>query len=167
LAVTINLHPSAEQLAEALALIEAESFAGNEITPRPVVKLRAASGQGNLILVYSDGTLAGWGLIEPLTRTVSELGMTFVRPQFRNQPVFAAIVAAMDARPETLLMATYHPHLAAFTVKHRGFQYSSLGEFIRVSRGKFLFKRMNSAARSSIKTRRQTSQPIYVIRRSR
>jgi hypothetical protein len=167
LAIKVVTSPTSTELDSALAIIETESFSGNQVTPRSRETLIHASGKGNLLLAYSDDTLAGWGLIEPLTRKVSELGMTYIRAEFRNQPVFAAIAATMDARSETLLMATYHPHLASFAIKHRGFSRSSLAEFIWVSRGKFLFKRLGAAARKSVNQRLAVSEPSYVIRRGR
>ena len=147
-----------------IAQIQAITANGHELTPRPDEKLRAALNNGELITVYSGLELVGWGLIEPLTKNCSELGLTYIKPSHRGSAAFELLSMRMTAIGGTLLFATYDAGLMSYATRLLGFRPSSLGEFLKVSRGRFVFKRLNRESRKSIRGRMRTAKPLYGIR---
>ncbi len=152
---------------ETIDEIERMSLASKELTPRSRARLERAARQGNLVVAFSADTLAGWGIREPVSRNTSELGMTFVKPEYRDTDAFELLARELTNTKRKLVMATYRKDLQQYTIDHLGFKPSDLFEVIKVSRGGFLLKRMNPASRRSIQHRMRDSKPLFAIRDAR
>lgn len=163
MAVTIVTELPAETAANTLSEIHAISTATAELTPRSMAVLERALADGRLVIGFVDGTLAGWGLKEPLGRGVFELGMAYTKPEFRGFPVFVGVTQRLVAPGSTYVFATYDPKAVAYMRRRFGFRETTLGEVVRRSRGRFLLKRLDRASRRSIASRIATLTPKYAI----
>lgn len=163
MAVTIVTELPAETASTTLAEIHAISTASAALTPRSMEVLTRALEDGRLVIGFVDGTLAGWGLKESLGRSVYELGMTYTKPEFRGHPVFDGVTRRLVEPGATYVFATYDPAIVAYMRRRFGFRESSLGEVLWRSRGRFLFKRLDRASRSSIGARLSVRTPLYAI----
>lgn len=162
--VTTTLEP--EDVDDVLSEINRISVKTHELTPRSVEALRGLLVQNNLVMVFVDGQLAGWGVREPLARGVFELGMTFVRPEFRSTTAFDRLAHELVSGNRTFLVATYKPELVRYLEREFGFRQSHLTEFIWLSRGRFLSKRLSRESRRAVRSHLKNAKPFYTLKDS-
>lgn len=167
MAVVATFAIAADKIAETVAEIYNTSLVQPELTPRSKEELLALARGGNLAQVYVDGKLAGWGAFEPLIKNVHEVGLVYIKPEYRTTEVFNALMHVIGVRPEDKVAASYDPAYIRYVVRAWGGKYSSLAEVTWRSRGKFLTKRMNAASRKSIQNRMKDSKPKYVFIRGK
>lgn len=163
MAVTVTTHLPRHRRDDLLAEIERESAASAELTPRSRETLERLAEAGDLVVAFEDGVLAGWGIREPLAPGLKELGMVFVKPQFRSAGVFAPLAHRLVEAGFNYVVATYNPAMVRFVQREFGFVPTTLGHVIRRSRGRFLTKRFDRRSRHSIGRRIARSTPLYAI----
>ncbi len=134
-----------------------------ELTPRSHETLEELAKGNRLAVIRVDGKLAGWAAVEPLTRNLSELGMVFVKPEYRGAESFDALIREVAKRSERILLATYNPALIRYAMRAWKGREIGLGTAIVLSRGKFLTKRLGASSRKSIQARLKTSRPRYAL----
>lgn len=134
-----------------------------ELTPRSAELLEKLAHAGNLAVIYVDDQLAGWAAVEPLTRKVAEVGLVYVKPEFRSAAVFQELMKLVAARPEKMLLATYDPALIRYVVGVWKAKPISLFGAILVSHGKFLTKRLDAESRKAIRNKLQKGKPLFAI----
>jgi hypothetical protein len=161
--VTFTTELDSERANEVLTAIFDVSVATPELTPRSRETLVDALADGRLVMAFVDGELAGWGLREPLGRNLVELGLTYTKPQFRSEPVLRGVAELLVAPGNSCVLATYEPRIIAYMVRRFGFRQCTLGEIVRRSRGRFLFKRFDRASRAAIRSRLKHRTPHYAI----
>ena len=134
-----------------------------ELTPRSPEILRDLVKNENLAVIYVDGELAGWAACEPLTANVAEVGMVYIKPEFRSAAVFNELMQLISSRPEKMLLATYDRALIRYVVRVWKAKQINLLAAIILSRGKLITKRLNSDSRKAIRSKLQKSKPLYAI----
>lgn len=134
-----------------------------ELTPRPITVLRELAKDGRLVLIHSGGQLAGWAAVEHLTSNLSELGMVYVKPEFRSAEAFDALIQEIAKRPERMLLATYTGAIMRYAAKVWQAREIGLLKAILLSRGRFLTKRLNPNSRESIRGRLANANPRYAL----
>ena len=164
LAINIVRQVSAERSPIVLAEVYRVSVESGELTPRSLKKLEKLLKQGRLVLAFIDDQLAGWVVAEKLAPGLSELGMAFVKPEFRNQPVFDALAHRAITNDEAFLFATYNPAMLRYVEREFGFVPVPLWRVALRSWGVFVFKRLGRVARNSVRERMKVSQPLFALR---
>lgn len=154
--------PSAELPAIVKEIFEVSS-AQAELTPRSIERLTALAQAETLALVYQDQKLIGWAAIERLTKNLSEIGMVYIKPEYRSPEAFNALMQLVAARKDNYLLATYDQALIRYVKNAWQAKETNLFGAILRSHGKFLTKRMNSESRKSINKRLKHSKPSYAI----
>ncbi|MFM6980062.1 MAG: hypothetical protein ACKOWE_01490 [Micrococcales bacterium] len=142
------------------------SFLGGieeKLTPRTKKYLLKRLHNKQLIMAFEEQALAGWGLVEPLATGVVEIGFLYVKPEFRDTNAFHDLARELVLRKETVLFATYDRKLFDYVRRTYNFKESTLKEFQRLSRGRFVLKRLNLDALRSIGSRLKTTKPIYAL----
>ena len=139
------------------------SSAQAELTPRSIEQLTELAKAETLALVYQDQELIGWAAIEKLTNNLSEIGMVYLKPEYRSAEGFNALMQLVAARKDNYLLATYDQALIRYVKSAWQAKETNLFGAILRSNGKFLTKRLNSESRKSIKKRLKHSKPSYAI----
>lgn len=134
-----------------------------KLTPRTKKSLYKRLNRRELVLVLNDNDLAAWGVVEPLGRKWCELGMTYVKPEYRSTTAFQLLARELVLRKESVLFATYDRKLFDYVKREFGFRESNLSEVQKLSGNRFLLKRLNLDSIKSIRNRLATSQPIYAV----
>jgi hypothetical protein len=134
-----------------------------ELTPRSVEKLAELAKANTLAVVYKDNSLIGWAAVEKLTRGLSEIGMVYIKPEYRSAEAFNALMQLVAKRKDTYLLATYDQALIRYVKTVWNAKETNLLGAIVKSKGKFLTKRLNSESRKAIKTRLKETKPSYAI----
>ena len=162
MAITANFGTSLDK-DQVIAEIQRISEKQPELTPRPKLVLEKALKEGNLALVQDNDELIGWALVEPLTKNISEIGLVFIKPEFRSPAVFDLLMKLVSKRPEKMLLATYDKSLIRYVQKAWKAEQLSLAKVIWLTRGKFVLKRMDKLSRGAIKRKIAKSKPLYAI----
>ena len=157
----------ANRFDEIIDEIERVSHASKDLTPRSRARLERAAKHHNLVVAFDGNTVAAWGIREPIAPNVSELGITFVKPEYRDTNAFDLLAHELANTKRKLVMATYRKDLQQYTIDHLGFRTRTLNEVIKVSIGGFLLKRFNQASKRSIQNRMQATKPLFAIRDAR
>ena len=165
LVATTTLDPVA--LPEVLTQIEQQVLAEPGLTPRSRRALRKVANSGDLILLWSEGNLAGWGVRERLAPGVKEVGLMFVKPEFRSAVAFAELARELTTDRATLVMASYDPALIRYVVAKLGFRKATLGNVALRSWGGFITKRLSKTARTAVRRHTGQAKPLFAIRGKR
>jgi GNAT superfamily N-acetyltransferase len=153
-AVTIDTHPSAEDLQQ----IEHILIREQQLTPR-----RLATLQQSDIAVARDGdAIVGWLVSEHLGRNVYELGAAFVLPTYRRKGILGRLIDALTRDDATYVAALFSLQLSRYLCEHKNFSETTLMNIVRVSRGKFVTKRLSQSARVAGHLRAQKA--VFIIR---
>ena len=139
----------------------------DDLTPRSEAALRAVAKNGDLIALYNDGTLAGWGIRERLCPGVKEVGLMFIKPEFRSATAFAALTDALGNDDSTLVIATYDPALIRNLIAKHGFKTSTLAKVAWISRGRFITKRLSRETRQAVASHTAKAKPLFAVRAAR
>jgi hypothetical protein len=134
-----------------------------ELTPRRLDTLQKLAREGRLVLIHSEGELAGWAAVERLTRNLSELGMVYIKPEHRSAKAFDTLIKEIARRPERMLLATYSSVIMRYAGKVWKSHEITLAKAIWISRGRFLTKRLNPESRESIQGRMTSATPRYAL----
>lgn len=161
LAATPVLEGSIERILEEIhntALTEAK------LTPRSVESLRAVALAGDLVILNSDNSLVGWGIREELRPGLKEVGLMFIKPEFRSAASFILLARELANVRDSLILATYDAALIRQAVIEFGFREASLLQVIIASRGRFVTKRLNRSSRTAVAQHTKTGKPLFAIR---
>ena len=150
----------AEILDEIIQIAEAQS---HEVTPRSRETLESLLDLDNLYVALDGETLLGWVVVEPLTKRVSELGMAYVKPEFRGQAVLEQILSVIASRPERIVLATYNQGLLDYAISAWNCREVSLLRVVLVSRGRFISKRLNKSTRSHVSQHLSMGKPKFAL----
>lgn len=134
-----------------------------ELTPRNIETLIELANGGGLALVFVSDELAGWAAVEPLTDNLCEVGMVYVKPEFRSAEVFTALMNLVASRKERMLLASYDPALIRYVQTVWNAKKTNLLGAVIASRGRFITKRLNSSSRKAIQRKMQTGKPLFAI----
>lgn len=134
-----------------------------KLTPRTKKSLYQRLNRRQLAIVLDDNDLVGWGVIEPLKAGWCELGMTFVKPQYRSTSAFRMLARELVLRKESVIFATYDKKLFDYVRREFGFRESNLKEVLKLAGNTFLLKRLNLEAIKSIRKRYAKQTPIYAV----
>jgi hypothetical protein len=133
-----------------------------DLTPRSRTKLEQLARHNRIAYLLDGQTLAGWALIEELLPGLSELGMAFIKPEYRGASAFHALCRLLSTQDERLVLATYDDALISYAKRVWHWQEKSLWQVALMSRGRFITKRLDRSSRSSIQSRMQTKKPRFV-----
>ncbi|MEO0024706.1 MAG: hypothetical protein RL196_1147 [Actinomycetota bacterium] len=164
--VATNKHDPST-LSALLTEIEQRVLAEPGLTPRSRRALQKVANSGDLILLWSEGNLAGWGVRERLAPSVKEVGLMFVKPEFRGAVAFAELARELTNDRATLIMASYDPALIRYVVAKCAFQRASLGDVALRSWGRFITKRLSKTARTAVRQHTSLAKPQFAIRGKR
>lgn len=134
-----------------------------ELTPRSIPLLRKLAGQRNLAVITRGELLVGWAAVEPLTKNLCEIGLVYVKPEYRRTGAFHQLMNLVASRKEKMLLATYDPALIRYVVRNWRAEQVGLISAIMQSRGKFISKRLNSASRKAVRSKLKKGKPLYAI----
>ena len=135
----------------------------DDLTPRSPETLRVLLSDKRLCLIYSDEVLAGWAVIEPLTRTLSELGLAFVKPEFRGMGVLRELLQLTAMREERIVYATYNRELLDYSIASWGCTELKLWQVVLLSHGRFITKRLDRKTRNAVKAHMEKRKPLFAI----
>jgi hypothetical protein len=107
--------------------------------------------------------LIGWAVVEKLTKNVSELGMAYVKPNFRRAGVLRKMLNEASKRPELLIIASYSPELIEYGIRHWGARRVTLWQVALLSRGRFITKRLNPKTTSTVNKHLSEKKPLFVV----
>lgn len=139
-------------------------LAENSLTPRSVESLRAVAQAGDLVILKNDNQLVGWGIREELRPGLKEVGLMFIKPEFRSAASFILLARELANVSDGLILATYDAALIRQAVIEFGFREASLMQVIIASRGRFVTKRLNSSSRSAVAQHTKTGKPLFATR---
>jgi len=139
-------------------------LAENSLTPRSVESLRAVAQAGDLVILKNDNQLVGWGIREELRPGLKEVGLMFIKPEFRSAASFILLARELANVPDGLILATYDAALIRQAVIEFGFREASLLPVIIASRGRFVTKRLNRSSRTAVAQHTKTGKPLFAIR---
>lgn len=160
--VTSKLSPeSSDQIIEEIFSIT--SAKAKELTPRSIETLRELVAENRLITAFDVDRLIGWAVVERLTKNVSELGMAYVKPEFRRAGVLHKMLDEVSRRPELLIIASYSNELIEYGIKNWGAKRVNLWQVALVSRGRFITKRLNATTRTTVNQHLSERKPLFVI----
>lgn len=159
-----NLSPNdSEPIIE--EILKISDLHSNEVTPRSRLALEDAVRNNNLYLAFSDRELIGWALAEPLTNKVTELGMAYVKPAFRNDRVLHRLLGEVARRPERIIIATYSQNLLNYAKDTWNCDELTLFQVALVTRGRFITKRLNAETRKHVNAHMKAGKPKFAITR--
>lgn len=144
-------------------IFEITSAQPHQLTPRSEETLFALAASNRLITAYQDGVLIGWAVVEKLAKNVSELGMAYVKPEFRRTGVLHKMLEQASNRPELLIIASYSEELIEYGVQHWGARKVKLWQVVLASRGRFITKRLNAKTRTTVNQHLSESKPLFVF----
>lgn len=163
MAITATFQITPAKLPQVVQEIFEVTSSQAELTPRSVEKLTELAKANTLAVVYDEDLLIGWAAVEKLTKNLSEIGMVYLKPEFRSAEAFNALMQLVARRKDTYLLATYDQSLIRYVkTVWNAKETNLLGAIIR-SKGKFITKRLNSESRKAIKTRLKETKPSYAI----
>ncbi len=163
MAITATFQITPAKLPQVVQEIFEVTSSQAELTPRSVEKLTELAKANTLAVVYDGDLLIGWAAVEKLTKNLSEIGMVYLKPEFRSAEAFNALMQLVARRKDTYLLATYDQSLIRYVkTVWNAKETNLLGAIIR-SKGKFITKRLNSESRKAIKTRLKETKPSYAI----
>lgn len=139
----------------------------HEITPRSKMALENAARNNNLYLAFSDRELIGWAIAEPLTKKVSELGMAYVKPEFRKGRVLHGLLGEVAKRPENIIFATYNEGLIEYAKSAWNCKELSLFKVTLLTQGRFITKRLNAETRKHVNAHLRAGKPRFAITRGK
>ena len=148
-------------------IIQTSESHANEVTPRSRLALESAVRNNNLYLAFSGSNLIGWAIAEPLTKRVTELGMAYVKPEFRKERVLHGLLGKVAERPEQILIATYNDGLLEYAKATWNCQEITLLQVALKTRGKFITKRLNSETRKHVNAHLRAGKPRFAITRGK
>jgi hypothetical protein len=163
MAITATFNIPKEQLVKVVTEIFEVTSKLAELTPRSLDTLTELAKTNALAVVYQGAEIIGWAAVEQLTNTLSEIGMVYIKPEFRSAESFNALMQLVSKRKDNYLLATYDQALIRYVKTVWNAKETNLFGAVIRSRGKFLTKRMNAASRASISSRMKTSKPSYAI----
>ena len=167
MALTATTAIEAESLELILLEILTVSAKHPSLTPRNELSLRTVANCGDLITLWNDGTLAGWGVRENLAPGIKEVGLMFIKPELRTPVAFAELARELCNDDATLIFASYDSALIRFVVAKHGFKKTSLLKIALVSRGVFITKRLGKTARNAVREHTSRAKPLFAIRDAR
>jgi hypothetical protein len=144
--------------------IYATSVSHPNLTPRTLDQLKAIASRGDIVLIKANEDLIGWGIREVLTKNLKEVGLMFIKPEFRTASAFAALARGLAADSGGLVLASYDPSLIRHAVLEFGFREANLIQVIIKSRGRFLAKRLSKDSRRAVAGHLKSSKPLFAIR---
>jgi hypothetical protein len=147
-----------------LAEIHKTSTTEKNLTPRSIESLKVTASQGDLILLKADEALAGWGIREQLQPGLKEVGLMFIKPEYRSALSFIVLARALSNTPDALILATYDPALIRQSVLKFGFREISLFQVVLKSGGKFITKRLNRSSRAAVSEHTRRAKPLFSFR---
>ena len=153
-----------EQITSILPEIHEMGFRDPNLTPRSLEALDEIVAKGDLVLIKSNNQVAGWGIREELTKNFKEIGMMFIKPEYRSPSSFIALARGLANDPCAMVLATYDQALIRQAVLEFNFREAGLLEVIIRSRGKFITKRLARASRKAVKEHRSQGKALFAIR---
>lgn len=163
MALELKTKLEAELIGETLLEIIQVTEETGHLTARSEDTLRKLLDNSRLAMVFDADVLVGWALREPLTKKLSEVGMAYVKPEYRGTPAFKMMTEEFAKNPESFVFATYNRFLIDYTVREFGFVEVDLKEVLRISHWRFLLKRIKPKTMFHIRKKLQEQTPIYAI----
>ena len=141
-------------------LLEIERILAREqqLTPRSLAKLE----QSRIAIARDEAKIVGWLVSEPLYGHVNELDAAFVLPDYRRRGILGDLVDALSDPNATYVAALFSPELSRYLCENKGFVETTLMNIIRVSRGKFVTKRLSQSVR--VARHLSAQKALYVVR---
>jgi hypothetical protein len=149
---------------EVLPEIYETGFRDPNLTPRSLETLGEIANKGDLVLIKVDDKVAGWGIREVLTKNFKEIGMMFIKPEYRSPGAFIALARGLADDPSSMVLATYDKALIRQAVLEFNFREVGLLEVIIRSRGRFITKRLTKASREAVTEHRSQGKALFAIR---
>ncbi len=133
------------------------------LSPRPIMEFWKAYGQGRVLIAIHKGEPVGWLMLVPYTDKVQELVAGFVMDSYRSKGVFTKLIHEAVTYSQVSILVTFNKTLERYLNTAVGFSNSSFWEAIKLSRGHFIFRRLNLNRLKAIRAHYQTSKPKYLI----
>jgi hypothetical protein len=153
-----------EQIRDVLPEIYEIGFSDPNLTPRSLATLGKLASQGDLVLIKVDNKVAGWGIREALTKNLKEIGMMFIKPEYRSPSAFITLARALAADPTAMVLATYDKALIRQAVLEFNFREVGLLTVVIRSRGRFITKRLTRSSRKAVVEHRSQGEALFAIR---
>lgn len=153
-----------EQVISVLPEIHETGFNNPNLTPRSLEALLDIAEKGDLVLIKVDNQVAGWGIREVLTKKFKEIGMMFIKPEYRSPSAFIALARGLADDRSAMVLATYDKALIRQAVLEFHFREAGLLEVIIRSRGRFITKRLSPASRRAVAEHRSQGKAMFAIR---
>lgn len=135
----------------------------SNLSPRFKKELINAYNKNNLLVATAETKTVGWLLKIPYNQNFQELACGYVIKSYRSKGVFKQLLnAALISAPISTIV-TFNYNLSNYLINKIGFKKSSLWEAIKLSKGKFLFNRLNFQRLTAIKNHYRKGKPIYTI----
>ena len=167
LALVASSSPELSLPEQVLSEVHETSLRQPDLTPRSLDVLRQVAQSGDLITLWSDGSLAGWGVRETLAPGLKEVGLMFVKEHYRSAPAFSELTRELGNDDAALIFASYDPALIRFVIAKHGFKPVSLFKVALVSRGAFIAKRLGKATRKAVREHTNRAKPLFAMREAR
>lgn len=163
--VTVTTHPPLHTHANLAADMCETMQTVPSITPRSKQAIISLLKAGNIALAFDGDTLVGWLVAMPYSSRVQELGMAYIKPEYRGRGILNRMIKPLIDRHTISLAVTYELRLANLLIDRWGFAPSSLAHFAYCSRGLFILSRLRSVrAIRAVTSHITTRKPIYLVR---
>ena len=91
MAITATFQIEPALISHVVSQIHEVTAAEPGLTPRSIARLTELAQSEKLAVLFADGKLAGWAAVEKLTKNISELGLLYLKPEYRSAGNFNAL----------------------------------------------------------------------------
>ena len=134
-----------------------------DLSPRTKNELMTACKDKTLIVAMNNSSLVGWVLRLPYTNGSQEIAAAYVVDSHRSKGVFTKLVNEATKQAKVSLLVTFNKKLANYLINKQDFKRSSLWGAVKISKGQFLFDRLNINRLIAIAKHFSKSNPTYLI----
>jgi len=163
MAITATFQIEPALISHVVSQIHEVTAAEPGLTPRSIARLTELAQSEKLAVLFADGKLAGWAAVEKLTKNISELGLLYMKPEYRSPENFNALAQLIMNSDDRYLLATYDQILIRYLKTAWHAKSTNLLGATLISRGKFITKRLNRASRNAVRSHLKQGKPLYAI----
>ena len=133
------------------------------LSPRTKNELMTACKDKRLIIAINNSSPVGWLLRLPYANGSQELAAAYVVDSHRSKGIFTKLVNEATKQVKVSLLVTFNKKLANYLINKQDFKRSSLWGAVKISKGQFLFDRLNINRLIAIAKHFSKSNPTYLI----
>lgn len=132
------------------------------LSPRSLHEINSLYLSNQILFALDDTRVVGWLWLIPYGNEIQELAAGYVRNSYRSQGIFTQLLTFAQKNNKTSVTVTFNPKVAR-KLKRLNFRVSSLAECILITRGLFLYNRLNLPRLKAISRHHSKNRPYYML----